>query len=82
MELFEATLYLENQKLEQNSIKILSPMSSVGIVGNFMPNNPSEVSIPCVYDPYFKCFKADIVIKMGQTFRFHLDNGKYIVLSD
>ena len=55
--------------------------SIVHIFGEFSPNMPWEVFVPCKYDPFFKCFKVDIMIRIGQQFKFRIDDGKSFITS-
>ena len=72
LNLFDATVYLESVRgtqtdddtnLNINCSEFLSPASSVSIIGEFSPENPWEVPIPCVYDETLGCFKVDIMIR-------------------
>ena len=82
--LFEATLYLENQHINDPSSEMyLAPTAEVCVFGEFSPLDPWNVHVPCIYCPYYKCFKADIMIRTGQQFKFvisgrHVDNA-YII---
>ena len=67
--LFEATIYLEHKYLDMTAMGSqqinLTPESKVEVFGEFSPEQPWQVRIPCKYDPILKCFKAEIVIRMG-----------------
>lgn len=66
--LFEATVYLEHKFLDEkhpNPSPILNATSTVHVFGEFSPEQPWQVYIPCKYDPGLNCFKADIVIRIG-----------------
>ena len=70
--LFHATLYLEldNTITDDNTSHILKSSSSVSVNGEFSPQKPWQVEVPCVYDPKLNCFKVDVFIRVGQRFRF------------
>lgn len=58
-------------------------MSEVCVFGEFSPLDPWNVHVPCIYDPYNKCFKADIMIRTGQQFKFvvygkHVESAYFI----
>ena len=63
--LFEATVYLESPFLSDPECSFLTPKSVVDVVGEFSPGEPWQVMVPCQYDDFLKCFKADIVIRRG-----------------
>ena len=52
------------------------------VFGEFSPEQPWQVYIPCKYDPYLKCFKAEIVIRIGQSFKFIINQGQNYLVSD
>ena len=60
----------------------LTPQSKVEVFGEFSPEQPWQVRIPCKYDPILKCFKAELVIRMGQSFKFIINGGKSYLVSD
>lgn len=79
--LFYATIYLESPLLDGRSLdhgssalnlsssitcENLNSESVVHIFGEFSPEMPWQVFIPCKYDPHLKCFKVDIMIRTGQ----------------
>ena len=71
---FVATIYLE---ISEN----INPSREVKIFGTYS-KKPWQEQIVCVYDPFFKCLKAEGVhIKLGDQFKFILDNGKRYVIS-
>ena len=37
--------------------------------------------VPCDYDPELRCFKTDLMIRVGQRFRFSVDDGKRYLTS-
>jgi hypothetical protein len=71
--IFVATIYLE---ISEN----ISPLREVKIFGTFSKKHWQEKK-DCVYDPFFKCFKAEVKIKIGDQFKFILDDGKRYVIS-
>lgn len=80
--LFEATIYLEDLDFKNGESAILHANSCVHIFGEFSPEIPWQVMVPCRYDPYWKCFRVDIVIRAGQQFKFAVDNGKHYMISE
>lgn len=62
---------------------MIKPTSKVQVFGSFS-RKPWAEKIPCVYDPYFKCFKTRtaVPIKQGQVFKFIIDEGKMYVTSN
>jgi hypothetical protein len=54
-----ATVYLEidGRYLSENSI--------VEVFGEYSYPLAWKVKVACTFDPYFKCFKADILIQKG-----------------
>ena len=43
---------------------------------------PWQVPVRCTYEPWLKCFKADITIRQGQHFKFTIDEGQHLLTSD
>ena len=73
--LFEATIYFESKRFSTNpespAAHYLCPDSvEVCVFGEFSPLEPWSVFVPCVYDPQLQCFKVDIMIRVGQQFKF------------
>lgn len=62
--------------------ELLNSNSVVHIFGEFSPEMPWRVFVPCKYDTQLRCFKADIMIRTGQQFKFRVDNGKHYMVSD
>lgn len=76
---FSATLYLEVTRLLNelgNNVKILDRNLKVELFGEFSEGFPWQVRVPCNYDEKFKCFKASVIIKRGQSFKFVLNGGQ------
>ena len=78
MGIFQATLYLESIPGDHEKIR---KHQHVEVFGEFTENNPWGHKIKCVYDEGFKCFKADVEIKVGQQFKFIIDHGKRYIPS-
>lgn len=49
--------------------------------GEFTQPVPWKVRVPCQYDPFFKCFKATVSIKKGQSFKFVINGGQRYEIS-
>ena len=52
------------------------------VFGEFTTEDPWVVKVPCQFDPFFQCFKTDVEIKIGQSFKFIVDDGKRYVISN
>lgn len=76
---FMATLYLEPDS--RYYPEFLSENSTVEVFGEFSYPACWQVRVPCTFDPYFKCFKTDILIQKGQSFKFIIDGGRRYALS-
>lgn len=73
---FKATLYLEVDHRTQHELLISG--SKVEVFGEFTGNKPWMTKVPCKYDNHFKCFKADVEIRLGQSFKFIIDGGSFV----
>ena len=79
MNIFRATVYLE---LEQKFLHdLIKGRSKVEVFGEFYNSIPWTVRIPCTFDHHFNCFKADIEIRSGMSFKFIIDDGKWYAIS-
>lgn len=76
--IFDATVYLEPIEGDHDKIR---KHQQVEVFGEFTQHNPWNEKIRCVWDERFKCFKADIKIKVGQHFKFIVDNGRRYIPS-
>lgn len=73
--IFIATLYLETPELIDRS-------KMAHIFGSFT-KNPWNHKVKCVYDRFFKCFKADRVrIMVGHQFKFIANDGQSYLVSN
>ena len=72
---FNSTLYLETRDHEEQP----QPKWRVEVFGEF--TNPAwSQMVPCVWDQRNRCFKVDTMIRIGDQFKFVVDNGrKYLV---
>jgi hypothetical protein len=73
---FDATLYLETRDHEEQPL----PKWRVEVFGEFTSPPWSEL-IPCRYDQQTRCFKADVTIRVGDQFKFVVDNGRRYLVS-
>jgi maleate cis-trans isomerase len=64
--MFEATIYFEHTSLDDSNNGKIKPSSNVQVYGEFTPEQPWQVLIPCTYDNKSRCFKAILVIRTGQ----------------
>lgn len=72
--IFIATLYLETAER-------FDRQKPVQIFGNFTRKTWAD-KMPCLYDKYFKCYKADkIRIMIGHQFKFIVDCGAKFITS-
>ena len=62
MGLFDATVYLEPMEGDHEKIR---KHQQVEVFGEFTQPDPWNVKKRCVWDEGYKCFKADIQIKVG-----------------
>ena len=81
---FHATLYLEVGRLWNETgsdIKKLDKDLQIEVFGEFTFPYPWQIKVPCTYDNFFGCFKANVTIKEGQNFKFVINSGKHFEVS-
>jgi hypothetical protein len=71
-----ATVYLELEG------RYISENSTVEVFGEFSYPATWKIKVPCTFDPMFKCFKADILIQTGESFKFIIDKGRRYAVSN
>ena len=79
--LLEATVYLEKADIVRYECLGLNPNSTVRVFGEFSPHEPWQVFVPCVFNKTYNCFEADIFIRLGQSFKFQVDHGRFYLTS-
>jgi hypothetical protein len=73
--LLSATIYFEDDSMQFTSSDL-----KIQVFGDFTPV-PWSHRIDCTYDSFFRCFKADIQIKIGGQFKFIINDGERYCLS-
>ena len=76
--LYRATIHLDTSNL------CLGPVSTVDIFGEFTEDAPWKTKVKCTrrLPPASNLYSADIDIKLGQKFKFIIDNGRAYAISE
>ena len=75
--IFQATIYLDQNQTKNKKLS----QCRVSIFGQFTSMSPWKEYIPMNWDENFKCMKATVWIKIGEQFKFIVNEGSEYLLS-